>query len=138
MPQYVCVFHSKDSLFAKNAALTGSTIMYVHNRSQAQHDSNSFWHVTMRTQVFTSAFMSMQCQVHSSIFAVTGSQQEQQQVEVETAGTQLAATVQLILQLVRYSFGMSLEDVNVLTAHLSPQVLGSILGISTLCMCTSS
>ncbi len=80
----------------------------------------------------------MQCQVHSSIFAVTGSQQEQQQVEVETAGSQLAATVQLILQLVRYSFGMSLEDVNVLTAHLSPQVHGSLLGISTLCMCTSS
>ncbi|KAL0044614.1 hypothetical protein WJX82_002814 [Trebouxia sp. C0006] len=51
-----------------------------------------------------------------------GSQQEQQQVEVETAGSQLAATVQLILQLVRYSFGMSLEDVNVLTAHLSPQI----------------
>ncbi|DBB01694.1 hypothetical protein WJX77_000727 [Trebouxia sp. C0004] len=51
-----------------------------------------------------------------------GSQQEQQQVEVETAGSQLAATVQLILQLVRYSFGMSLEDVSVLTAHFSPQV----------------
>jgi len=43
-------------------------------------------------------------------------------VEVEAAGSQLAATVQLILQLVRYSFGMSLEDIDVLTTHLSPQV----------------
>ena len=48
-------------------------------------------------------------------------------MEVETAASQLAATVQLIVQLVRYSFGMSLEDVNVLTAHLSPQVHGNLL-----------
>ncbi|DBA69081.1 TPA: hypothetical protein ACH3X2_013241 [Trebouxia sp. C0005] len=51
-----------------------------------------------------------------------GSQLEQQQVEVEAARSQLGATVQLILQLVRYSFGMSLEDLNVLTSHLLPQV----------------
>ncbi len=78
----------------------------------------------------------MQCQVCSSIFAISGSQQEQQQAQVETAGSQLAATVQLILQLVRYSFGMSLEDVNVLTAHLSPQVHGTLVGNYTLYMCT--
>lgn len=55
-------------------------------------------------------------------------------MEVETAGSQLAATVQLILQLVKYSFGMSLEDMIVLTAHLSPQVHGNILEFA-LCAC---
>ncbi len=54
---------------------------------------------------------------------VTGSQQEQQQAQVVAAGLQLSATVQLVLQLVRYSFGMSNDDMTVLTAHLSPQVL---------------
>jgi len=50
----------------KNAALTTSTLMYVHNRPQAQHDSDSFWYVITHTQVLTSAVMLMQCQVHSS------------------------------------------------------------------------
>ena len=56
-----------------------------------------------------------------------GSQQEQQQAEVEAAGLQLAATLQLVLQLVRYGLGVSDADVAVLTTHLSPQVQRELL-----------
>ena len=52
----------------------------------------------------------------------TGGQQEEQQAYAEAAGRQLSATVRLILQLVQFGFGMSADDMAVLTKHMSPQV----------------
>lgn len=52
----------------------------------------------------------------------TGGQQEDQQAYAEAAGRQLSATVRLILQLVQYGFGVSADDMAVLTKHMSPQV----------------
>ena len=52
----------------------------------------------------------------------TGQQQEEEQACAEAAGRQLSATVRLILQLVRYGFSMSADDMAVLEKHFSPKV----------------
>ena len=57
----------------------------------------------------------------------TGTQQEEQQACAKAAGRQLSATVRLILQLVQHGFGMSADDMAVLTKHMSPQVCNQTL-----------
>ena len=65
----------------------------------------------------------MQC------ICATGCQQEEQQAYAEAAGRQLSATVRLILMLVQHGFGMSADDMAVLTTHLSPQVGNQALAV---------
>ena len=75
---------------------------------------------------------------HLDCILCAGHQHEQQQDHTDTAGQQLVATLKLVLQLIRFKFGLSKADSDLLATYLLPQVKFVIRHAHRLDCCATS